>query len=231
MSEESKKKNLSEIISKKKEKKQEELIKYDKLKTQLIEKEYKDNLKDVMEQRLFDFKNKLMLLDRDRSLSAIQIENLIRGKSIYGRSMVYSSDELAFLFDYYKEFISEINKVTRFVPTKPNFCGFIGMTTDTYDEYLCNREQSKREVMKMIDDYIIGIQLSLAQSKEIDNVTTIFRGKTEHKMVEASAPIVIKSERTVDIEEMNRQIEALKAGKSLKTIELSKKEYETEEET
>lgn len=130
------------------------------------------------------------------------------------------------MFEYYRNFVAEINTVTRYVPTKKNFCAFANMSSATYDNYLIEGDAQRIETMKMIDDYITDISLTLAQNHEVDNVTTIFRSKTEHKMVEATAPIVVKTEHEINLNEIKQQINALKAGKSLKTIELTKENYE-----
>jgi len=132
------------------------------------------------------------------------------------------------LFDYYRDFIAEINTIIRYIPTKKNFCAFAEMSSSTYDTYLIEGDSQRIEIMKMIDDYITDISLTLAQHREIDNVTTMFRSKTEHGMVEATAPIVIKHETDVNLDAIKEQVKALKAGKSLKNIELSPEDYKVE---
>lgn len=203
------------------EKGKKELI---EIESKLIEKEYKEVLQDYLEQRLFDLKYKLKHVDNENKLTLIEIDKLIRGKHLVGTPL-YSAEELSMIFDYYRDFISEINKVTRYIPSKKNFCGFAKMSSSTYDSYLVNGDAQKMEVMKMIDDYITDISLTLAQQREIDNVTTIYRSKAEHGMVEATAPIVIKREVDINLEEIKEQVKALKAGKSLKTIELTEENY------
>ena len=199
-----------------------------KLETELIEKEYKEGLKDHLEQKLFDLKYALKHFDSSESrLTLVEIDKVIRGKTLIGTNL-YSAEELAIVFDYYREFISEINKITRYVPSKKNFCAFAKMSSRTYDSYLINGDAQRIDVMQMIDDYITDISLTLAQNHEIDNVTTIYRSKAEHGMVEASAPIVIKHEERINIKEIKEQVEALKAGKNLKTIELAPEDYKTE---
>lgn len=218
------KKGLDEEIEKTK-KNQKELR---KLETEMIEKEYKEGLKDHLEQKLFDLKYALTHFMREEShLNLVEIDKIIRGKTLLGQSM-YSAEELAIVFDYYREFIGEINKVMRYVPSKKNFCAFAKMSSNTYDNYLINGDSQRIDVMKMIDDYITDISLTLAQNREIDNVTTIYRSKAEHGMVEATAPIVIKHEADINLDEIKEQVKALKEGKNLKTIELSPENYKTE---
>lgn len=195
-----------------------------KMEENLIKEKYKDGFKDYMEQRLFDFKYELKRINPESRLTLLEIDKLIRGKRTVGVAL-YSAEELSMLFDYYRDFISEINTVTRYIPTKKNFCAFANMSSSTYETYLTDGDMQRIETMKMIDDYITDISLTLAQNREIDNVTTMFRSKTEHGMVEATAPIVIRKEHDINLGEIKQQLNALKAGKSLKTIELTEDDY------
>ena len=76
--------------------------------------------------------------------------------------------------------------------------------------------------MQMIDDYIVDLNLTSAQKGEIKEITTIYRSKAEHGLVEAQAPIVIQHKAQANLEDIRKQIEAVNQGKSLKTIELKK---------
>ena len=58
--------------------------------------------------------------------------------------------------------------------------------------------------------------LTLAQLGEIKEVSTIFRGKASHGMIEASAPQVIEYRETVDMSSIRKMIDDVKEGKSLK---------------
>lgn len=190
------------------------------MKAELVKQEYQDNLKDHMEQKLFDLIYKLKQVDRTGDLSVIQLKSLISQRNIVGVSPKYSNTELAILFDYYKKFIQEINKVQTFLPTMENFCSFAGISTTTYKRYKQSSDSERREIVQMIDDYIADLQLTSAQNGEIKEITTIFRAKAEHGMVEAQAPVVIEHKSEANINDIMKQIEAVKQGKSLKTIEL-----------
>ena len=205
-------------------KKEQDKMELRKMEENLIKEKYKNGFKDYMEQRLFDFKYDLKRINPESRLTLLEIDKLIRGKRTVGVAL-YSAEELSMLFDYYRDFISEINTVTRYIPTKKNFCAFANMSSSTYETYLTDGDMQRIEIMKMIDDYITDISLTLAQHREIDNVTTMFRSKTEHGMVEATAPIVIRKEHDINLGEIKQQLNALKAGKSLKTIELTEDDY------
>lgn len=216
---------MEETLDKKITNQKEKTKELRKLETKMIEKKYKEGFKDYMEQRLFDFKYDLKHFDTENKLTPIEIDRLIRGKNLIG-SPSYTAEELSILFDYYRNFIYEINHVTRYIPSKKNFCAFANISSATYDNYLTDGDSKKAETMKIIDDYITDITLTLAQNREIDNVTTIYRTKAEHGMIEATAPVVIKKEVDFNLGEIQEHLRTLKAGKSLKTIEMTKDDYQ-----
>lgn len=195
-----------------------------KAKEELVKKEYQDNLKEYMEQRLYDLIYKLKHVETGEKLSTIQLKSLISQKNVIGVSPKYNNTELAILFDYYKQFIEQINKVQKYLPTKKNFCSFIGVSSVTYDNYRQSEDSERREIMQMIDDYITDLQLTASQNGEVKEITTIFRSKAEHGLFEATSPIVIQHKSEVNVNDIMRQIEAVNKGKSLKTIELRKQE-------
>lgn len=176
-----------------------------------------------MEDRLFDLINKLKHLGNNTP-SVIELRTMISEKNLIGISPKYSNTELAILFDYYKQFITQINKYTRYLPTKQNFCSFAGISTQTYNSYKQSDDIERREIMQQIEDYITDIMLTSAQNGEIREVTTMFRSKTEHGYVEAQAPIVIEHKSETDINNIMKQIEAVNKGRSLKEIELKQNE-------
>lgn len=200
--------------------KKEKENKVKELKAELVKQEYQDNLKEHMEQRLFDLIYKLKHIDG--SLSTIELKSLISQKNVVGLSPKYNNTELAILFDYYKQFIEEINKVQMYLPTKKNFCSFVGISSTQYDNWRQSDDSERREIMQIIDDYITDLMLTASQNGDIKEISTIYRTKSEHGMVEASSPIVIEHKSETNINEIMKQIEAVNQGKSLKTIELKK---------
>lgn len=192
--------------------------KLDNAKIKLVEQEYQNNLKEKLEDGLYDLINKLNHVDS--SLSTIELRNLLSRKTVIGVPPKYSNTELGILFDYYKQYIEQINKIQTFLPTKKNFCSFAGISSYTYDNYMQSDDTERREIMQMIDDYITDINLTSAQNGEIKEVTTIFRSKAEHGLVEATAPVVIEHKSETNMDTILKQIQAVNQGKSLKTIEL-----------
>ena len=200
--------------------KQEDKQQLRELKTELVKKEFQDNLQQHMEDRLNELSEKMKTL-RGNSMSVIELRTLISEKNKVGISPKYNSTELAILFDYYKQFITAINKQTQYLPTKQNFCSFAGISTATFDGYKRSDDADKREVMQQIEDYITDIMLTSAQNGDVKEISTMFRAKAEHGYVEAQAPIVIEHKNEAKVEDIMKQIEAVNKGRSLKEIKLT----------
>lgn len=192
--------------------------KLDNAKIKLVEQEYQSNLKEKLEMGLDNLVNKLNNIDGN--LSTVELRNLLSRKTVIGVAPKYSNAELGILFNYYKQFIEEINKVQTYLPTKKNFCSFAGISSNTYDRYMQADDAERREIMQIIDDFITDLQLTSAQKGEIKEITTIYRTKSEHGMVEASAPVIIEHKSETNMDTILKQIKAVNQGKSLKTIEL-----------
>ena len=206
-------------IEQKKEQKQ-----LTKMKTELVKKEYQDNLKEILEQKMFDLAYKLKHIEEGKDLSVIELKSLLSQKNVIGLSPKYSTTELAILFDYYKQFIQQINEKTSYIPTKEDFCSFSGISTNVYNRWKQSEDAERREIMQKIDDYLVDIHLSMAQRGDIKEISTIFRAKSEFGMVEAQAPTVVKHEMESDMKQILANIDAINSGKSLKTIESVKGE-------
>lgn len=197
-------------------------IKQEKLKKtaiELIKEEYQTGMKEKLEQGLQQLTERL---SQRGELSTIEVRNLLSRKTVIGITPKYSNAELGILFEYYKQYMEAINKKQTFVPTKKNFCSFIGISSAVYQNWLQSEDPDRRETMQMIDDYVTDIMLTEAQNGNIKEVTTIFRTKAEHGMVEASAPVVIEHKSETNLDNILKQIQAVNQGRSLKSIELEK---------
>lgn len=197
-------------------------------KNQIME-EYKENLPNELDKRLNVIISQLSIQEEVQGLSSIEINEVLRPHNLIGQPVKYTADQLRIVFDYYREALIAINRKCKYPPSKENFCAFAGISTATYNKYIQSPNEEMQELMLMIDDYIRENMLTSAQIGETKEVTTIFRGKTAHGLVEAQSPIVVEHRSETDLSQINRMIEAVKAGKSLKNIELDKKDYKIEE--
>lgn len=209
-----------QTLDAKKQENKEKQMQLKEMKAEIVKKEFQDNLKEHLEQKLNDVINKLQTTEKGEKLSIVELKTMLAQKNQNGLSPKYSTTELAIIIDYYKQFITEINKVQKYIPSIPNFCGFAGITTSQYNNWKISEDEERRELIQRIDDYIADIMLTLAQEGEIKEVTTIFRAHAEHKMVEPTAPITIQHKSDLNMDDIMAQIKAVNEGKSLKTIEL-----------
>ena len=212
-------------------KKKEQLVQASK--NQIME-EYKKKLPQELSKRLDMIITQISVQEEVQGLSSIEINEILRPHNLIGSNPKYSADELRIIFDYYREALIAINRKYKYPPSKENFCAFAGMSTSTYNKYLTSPNEEMQELMLMIDDYIRENMLTSAQIGETKEITTMFRGKTAHGMVEAQSPIVVEHRSETDMSQINKMIEAVKAGKSLKSIELKKQgdgSYGADEQT
>ena len=91
---------------------------------------------------------------------------------------MYSATELSMVFEYYQEFISELNmNGVKFPPTRQNFCMFSGITTSTYTSYLNSNDTNKKIITQRIEDYINEVNWTAAQNDEQNAYTVEKRAK------------------------------------------------------
>lgn len=192
-------------------------------KNQIMEN-YKNNLPRELEKRLDMITTQISVQEEVQGLSSIEINEMLRPHNLIGSNPKYSADQLRIIFDYYREALVAINRKFKYPPSKENFCAFAGMSTSTYNKYLTSPNEEMQELMLMIDDYIRENMLTSAQIGETREITTMFRGKTAHGMVEASSPVVVEHRTETDLTKIQQMIQRVQEGKSLKTIELTKKE-------
>lgn len=193
-------------------------------KQELIEKEWKGNLKDYLSDKLKELEEKIE--DTRGELNPIIVNSYLRHRSGFGATPKYSPDELAIAFEYYQQFIETINTRVVYPPTKKNFCSLLGISSNIYDSYRESDIPDMQEIMARIDDYITDNALALAQIGKLKEITTIYRTKAENKMMEAQAPIVVKRENTVDLDDILRKVKAIKSGDTIELKENQRGEYE-----
>lgn len=187
-------------------------------------------LPEYMENRLNEISTELAEIlndDNNKGFETVQILNMIKQpKYCLGPAPKYSTEELFVIFEAYQKMTGYINKYVKFIPTKENFCRFAGIATSTFETYLNSNETDKKNIMRNILDYLIDINLSLAQDRKIDNITTIHRGKATLGMIEQQAPQIIEHQIVTDIDAIRANINAIRQGKSLRSeIDIDKPIY------
>ncbi len=195
-----------------------------------ILEEYKKELPQKLDARLNEIAEQLEERKEVQGLSTIEINEILRPHNLIGYPQKYTAEELKIVFEYYRQAIVAINKKVKYPPSKGSFCAFADISTCTYNNYLMSPDESMQDVIMRINDYLTDTTLTSAQLKEIDNITTMFRSKAEFGMVEAVNPIVVEHRSETDMNKISAMIQQLKQGKSLKTIELDKKDYNVEGE-
>jgi len=123
----------------------------------------------------------------------------------------YTNDELNIALNEFRILVAKISeKMPKVVPSIEMFCAYIGISSATYKSWRNSTDELRREIMQMVDDYIAGTSLTLAQDRKIDNYTTVFRAKAQHGMVEQSAPIIVEHRSAVDTSEILDKISGMR---------------------
>lgn len=104
-------------------KQEENKMKVIKGKEELLD-EYKANMPTYLEEQLNNIAVKLATTEEMKGFQLLEINELIRCKNAYGTSPKYNADELSIIFSYYRQALAEINKYTKYIPSKENFCAF-----------------------------------------------------------------------------------------------------------
>ena len=158
------------------------------------------------------------LIGDDVGLLAPQIELIIGNRSINDlasatQSRSYTAEELMIGLELYRQVIAMINTKVLYPPSIYTFCSFMNISSTTYKSYLTDPD--KAEAMRMIDDYIAGVQFTSAQMGKLKEISTIFGLKATHGWYEAQAPVQIKGEVKLDIDEIRSTIKEINKGKAI----------------
>lgn len=136
----------------------------------------------------------------------------------------YTSYELGEALNIYMEMVAKINTICKFPPSKGSFCALLGISRKTYDNYMVDPD--KIDIMGIIDDYITTSVLTSAQLGELREISSMFTLKSQHGFVEASAPVVIEHKKEVPIDDIQKQLQALKRDGTIIDAEWEEKDNE-----
>ena len=181
--------------------------------------EAKKELIPLMQNKVNEIAEKMEeLVGKDKGLITTQIELIIGNRSLYEIASgtiqkSFTPEELMIGLEMYRQVIAKVNEKVVYPPSIFTFCSFIGITSTTYNNY--KRDPDRAEVIQMIEDYISGIQFTSAQIGKIKEITTIFGMKAIHGFYENPAPVIIKNDIKLDIDEIQSQLKALNKGKAI----------------
>lgn len=151
-------------------------------------------------------------VSQNNGLTVSQILPLITKRSTSDIAVIqnksYTSYELGEALNIYMEMIAKINTICKYPPSKGSFCALLGISRKTYDNYMVDPD--KMDIMGIIDDYITTSVLTSAQLGELREISSMFTLKSQHGFVEASAPVVIEHKKETNVDDINKQLEALK---------------------
>ena len=149
----------------------------------------------------------------EEKVNNIQIMSLIAQRSMLEVANVgnitYTPQEIMLGFNLYLEMINKINEIKKFPPTVESFSIFMGISRTTYNNWLVDPD--KREVMDYIHSYLLGVLATGGLMGEVREISAMYLQKTMGK-VEAQQQIVVKHEKVIDVDDINRQLDALKRG-------------------
>ncbi|MEG0409004.1 MAG: hypothetical protein RR623_09035, partial [Bacilli bacterium] len=93
--------------------------------------------------------------------------NLLSKNNDYGnmeRRTFNEPEEVLHCLECYQQIMARINLEYILVPSKENFCNFMGWTTKIYSNVLLDSTSDIRDVMSMVDDFIIESQFNAGMS-------------------------------------------------------------------
>lgn len=180
-----------------------------------IREETKNLLLPTLQEKTTELTNRIISLLKDKGeekVNNIQIMSLIARKSLNEITMnsyqiSYTPQEIMIGFNLYLDMINKINEIKKFPPTVESFSIFMGISRSTYNNWLVDPE--KREVMDYIHSYLLGVLATGGLMGEVREISAMYLQKTMGK-VEAQQPIVVKHEKATDVDDINKQLEALK---------------------
>lgn len=179
-----------------------------------IREESKEKLLPTLKEKttqLTDYIVDLLKNKGEEKINNIQIMSLIAQRSMLEvanvRNITYTPQEIMLGFNLYLEMINKINEIKKFPPTVESFSIFMGISRSTYNNWLVDPD--KREVMDYIHSYLLGVLATGGLMGEVREISAMYLQKTMGK-VEAQQPIIVKHEKATDVDDINRQLEALK---------------------
>lgn len=150
----------------------------------------------------------------EEKVNNIQIMSMIAQRSMLdianAGNISYTPQEILAGFNMYLDMINKINNIKKFPPTIENFTAFMGISRQTYNNWLSDID--KKDVMDYIHSYLLGVLAVGGLTGETREISSMFLQKTMGK-VEQTQPVVVKHETVTNIDDIQKQLETLKQEK------------------
>ena len=165
------------------------------------------NLKDKMQ------KTGDLIVDmlKKKEVNNIQIMSMIAKASLLDTALAggvsYTPQELRIGFDLYLDMINRINEIKLFPPTIESFTAFMGISRETYNNYLVDYE--RKDVMNYIHSYLLGMLATSSLTGEVREISSIYLQKSMGK-IEQIQPIVVEHKKIADITEIQEKLKSLR---------------------
>lgn len=174
---------------------------------QEIKEESKNMLLPNLKDKMLQTTETIVNLLKEKNLNNIQIMSIIAKGSLLenalGRSVGYTPQELSIGFDLYLDMINKINEIKPFPPTVESFANFMGISRDTYNNYLVDAE--RKDVMNYIHSYLLGVLATSSLTGETKEISSIYLQKSMGK-VEQVQPIVVEHKKMANIDDINKRL-------------------------
>ena len=179
-----------------------------------VQEETKDLLLPTLKEKTNELTNYIVdLLNKkgEENVNNIQIMSLIAQRSMLeianAGNITYTPQEIMIGFNLYLDMINKINEIKKYPPTVESFSIFMGISRSTYNNWLV--DQNKKEVMDYIHSYLLGVLSTGGLTGEVKEISAMYQQKVMGK-IEAQQPIVVKHEKVTDIDDIQKQLQALK---------------------
>lgn len=201
--------NKKKVITYKNNKDKEEMQKQQLV--ERIKEDSKEMLLPTLKSKMEETTQLIVNTLKEKDMTNIQIMSLIAKGSLLetalGGGVSYTSQELKIVFNEYLDMINKINDIKPFPPTIESFANFIGISRETYNNYLA--DPSRRDVMNYIHSYLMGVLAAGGLTGELREISSIFIQKSMGK-VEQTQPVVVEHKKVIDIDEIKQKLALLK---------------------
>lgn len=200
---------------------------------ELVKEALSNKLFDLNEKYELDYQNQLKNKAKKptrKSISTVQVKTMLFRACIdigmveNNVAQALTREQLMAVYTDFLDLVEWLQDYCVFAPSRQVFCTFAGIADSNYNWLLQYGTQDQKEIMDMVNNYIIDISLEQAQQGNAKETTTKFRMQAKtigHAVVEATAVdgLLEKAEEQYDQQYFDR----IKQGIMQRAIEGDKK--------